>query len=119
MPGAVRRTLMASAVAGLMVVGLAPAASATPVCTDGYKGGPPLAACGNRIFPESYLTKAYIQYSPDPTGFREYADGIAFLAQKYPRYVQVFSLESKYGKKAVSAGPDGKRSTATGDTGDG
>jgi hypothetical protein len=114
-----RRVLVVTAAAALLVGGLAPAASATPVCTDGYKGGPPLAACGNRIFPEAAVAKAYIQYSPDPTGFREYADGIAFLAQKYPRYIQVFSLDSRYGKKAVSAGPDGKRSTAAGDTGDG
>src|SRR4051794_23644626 len=119
MPGAVRRTLMASAVAGLLVVGLAPAASATPVCTDGYKGGPPLAACGGRIFPEAAVARSYVQYRPDATGFREYEDGIAFLAKKYPRYVQVFSLDSRYGKKAVTAGPDAKRSTESGDSGDG
>jgi hypothetical protein len=107
------------AAAALFLAGLAPMASATPVCTDGYKGGPPLATCGNRIFPEAALTKAYVQYSADPTGFREYADGIAFLAQKYPRFVQVFALDERYGKKAVSAGPDAKRSTDPADTGDG
>jgi hypothetical protein len=102
-----------------MVIGIAPAASATPVCTDGYKGGPPAATCGNRIFPEAAVARAYVQYSADATGFREYQDGIAYLAQKYPRYVQVFSLDARYGAKAVSAGPDGKRSTDAADTGDG
>ena len=110
---------MATTVAGLLVVGLAPAASATPVCTDGYKGGAPLAACGGRIFPEAAVARSYVQYKPDVTGFREYEDGIAYLAKKYPRFVQVFSLDAKYGKKAVTAGPDGKRSTDPGDTGDG
>ena len=114
-----RRGLLVTAVAGLLVVGLAPAASATPVCTDGYKGGPPLAACGNRIFPEAAVARSYVQYKPDPAGFREYEDGIAFLAKKYPRWVQVFSLDARYGKKAVTAGPDGKRSTDAGDSGDG
>src|SRR3954468_19272686 len=94
-------------------------AGATPVCTDGYKGGPPAAACGGRIFPEAALTRGYIQYNEDPSGFSEYRDGIAYLAQKYPRYVQVFSLASKYGKGAVSAGPDQLRALAQGDTGDG
>jgi hypothetical protein len=118
MPGA-RKGLLVTALAVLLVVGLAPAASATPVCTDGYKGGPPLAACGNRIFPEAAVARAYVQYKPDPTGFREYEDGIAFLAKRYPRYVQVFSLDARYGKKAVTAGPDAKRSTEAGDSGDG
>src|SRR3954471_17883590 len=84
----------------------AASASATPVCTDGYKGGPPAVLCGGRIFPEAALTRGYVQYTSDPTAFNEYRDGIAYLAQKYPRYVKVFSLSSKYGKKAVSAGPD-------------
>src|SRR3954470_20324265 len=108
-------------VAAALALGLATAgpAIATPVCTDGYKGGPPAAVCGGRIFPEAALTRGYIQYTEDPTGFSEYRDGIAYLAQKYPRYVQVFSLASKYGKAAVSAGPDGLRALAQGDTGDG
>ncbi|MBK5305981.1 MAG: hypothetical protein JJD92_04755 [Frankiaceae bacterium] len=114
-----RRALLVTAAAALMVIGIAPEAGATPVCTDGYKGGPPAATCGNRIFPESALTKAYVQYNPDPTGFREYEDGLAYLAQKYARYVQVFSLDARYGKNAVTAGPDQKRSYENGDTGDG
>lgn len=114
-----RRVLTVMAAAALLLGGLAPAASATPVCTDGYKGGPPLTTCGNRIFPEAAVARSYVQYSPDPSGFREYADGIAFLAKKYPRYVQVFSLDQRYGKNAVTAGPDKKRSYEAGDTGDG
>src|SRR3954470_21403845 len=103
----------------LAVLATAGPALATPVCTDGYKGGPPAAVCGGRIFPEAALTRGYIQYTEDPSGFAEYRDGIAYLAQKYPRYVQVFSLASKYGKAAVSAGPDKLRALAQGDTGDG
>ena len=34
---------------GLALVGLAPPAAATPVCTDGFHGGPPLAECGSHL----------------------------------------------------------------------
>ena len=98
---------------------LAAPAAATPVCTDGYKGGPPAAACGGRIFPEAALSRAYVQYSPDPFGFIEYQHGIEYLAQKYPRWVSVFTLKDRYGNPAVSAGPDKKRPGEPGDTGDG
>ena len=54
----------------LITAGLAAPASATPVCTDGYKGGPPLAICGGRIFPEAEVARSYVQYLPDPAGFR-------------------------------------------------
>ncbi len=101
------------------LVALAPPAAATPVCTDGYKGGAPLAACGNRIFPEAAVAKAYVQYLPNAAGFSEYLDGVAFMAQKYPRWVSAFTFRSKYGDQAVSAGPDGIRSTDEADTGDG
>ena len=107
---------MAAAAATL---GLAAPADATPVCTDGYKGGPPAAQCGGRIFPEAANTQAYIQYTPNPVGFTEYQHGIEYLAQKYPRWVSVFTLSSLYGPEAVSAGPDGKRPGEPGDTGDG
>lgn len=105
---------------GLAVAGLAGPAAATPVCTDGYKGGPPLTECGGRIFPESAMTQAYVQYRPNATGFREYADGIAYLAKKYPRYVSVFTLRDYFHDPlAITAGPDGKRAGQPGDTGDG
>jgi hypothetical protein len=110
--------------AGLMITIAAPAAQATPVCTDGYKGGPPLALCGGRIFPEAHNSFAYVQYSPypdqtplGPAGFREYQDGIDYLAQKYPRFVKVTKLSDVYGPGAVSVGRDGKRPGETGDTG--
>src|SRR3954454_17157195 len=101
-------------------------AGATPVCTDGYKGGPPLSLCGGRVFPESNNAVGYIQQTPypsagplGPAGFREYQDGIEFLAQKYPRYVKVTNLSDVYGKNAVSAGDDVKRAGTPGDTGHG
>src|SRR4051794_39636512 len=107
------------ALAGSLLVAQAPA-HATPVCTDGYKGGPPSAVCGGRIFPESSLTQAYVQYRPNATGFREYADGLGYLAQKYPRYVSVFTLSQHFkDPRAVSAGPDGILAGDPGDTGDG
>ncbi|MGH2711706.1 MAG: hypothetical protein ACRDH9_10945 [Actinomycetota bacterium] len=96
------------------------AAQATPVCTDGYMGGPPLAACGGRVFPEVAGSLDYVQYSAQPqTGFREYQHGLQFLAQRYPRWISVFTLRSLYGDDAVSMGPDGKRSHAEDDTNDG
>jgi hypothetical protein len=105
---------------------IAAPAGATPVCTDGYKGGPPLALCGGRIFPEAENAIGYVQYSPypdatpvGPAGFREYQDGIDYLAQKYPRFVKVQNLSDVYGPNAVSVGPDGKRPGEPGDTGDG
>jgi hypothetical protein len=98
---------------------LAATAVATPVCTDGYKGGPPASECGGRIFPEAAIAKAYVQYNADPFGFIEYQHGIEYLAKKYPRWVSVFKLSDRYGKDAVSAGPDQIRSYEDGDAGDG
>jgi hypothetical protein len=120
-----KKWLLAAAVAGSAFTAMP--ASATPVCTDGYKGGPPLALCGGRIFPESTNAVGYVQYtaypSPQPglgpAGFREYQDGIDFMAQKYPRFVTVTKLSDVYGKNAVSAGPDVKRAFDPADTGDG
>ena len=103
-----------------VVMGVAPA-SATPVCTDGYKGGPPLAECGLRIFPEAALTQGYVQFQPQPgTGFIEYQHGIEYMAIKYPRWVSVTTLREMTGNpNAVSAGFDGIRAGEDGDTGDG
>jgi hypothetical protein len=109
---------LGSALALWMLVVVAPA-GATPVCTDGYKGGPPAALCGGRIFPEAALANSYVQYTADPLGFMEYQHGVEYLAQKYPRYVSVFKLSDRYGPQAVSSGPDEIRSTEPGDTGDG
>ncbi len=96
-------------------------ANATPVCTDGYKGGPPLAACGGRVFPEAAGSLDYVQYLPDPqTGFREYQHGLEFLQQRYPRWISVFTLRSRFGNDdAVSMGPDRIRSHDPADTNDG
>jgi hypothetical protein len=107
------------ALTALVAAVAAAPAQATPVCTDGYEGGPPAALCGGRIFPEAALTRAYVQYTSDPTGFNEYRHGIEYLAQKYPRWVSVFSLRQKYGADAVSSGPDAKRSYAPDDGNDG
>jgi hypothetical protein len=115
-----RTTLpLGCAIALLALLVLAAPASATPVCTDGYKGGPPRDACGGRIFPEAGLTRAYVQYTPDPAGFAEYQHGIEYLASQYPRWVSVSSLSAKYGEDAVSAGPDQVRPYLDDDSGDG
>src|SRR5688572_30267315 len=113
------RAARATAVASLLTLVCAAPAAATPVCTDGYEGGPPAALCGGRIFPEAAIARAYIQYLSDPTGFNEYRHGIEYLAQKYPRWISVFSLRQKYGADAVSAGPDAVRSYAPNDANDG
>ena len=113
------RAVRATALVALLTLALAAPAGATPVCTDGYKGGPPTALCGGRIFPEAELARGYIQYSPDAFGFIEYQHGIEYLAQKYPRWISVFKLSDLYGEDAVSAGPDALRSYEEGDTGDG
>ena len=95
-------------------------AHATPVCTDGFRGGPPLALCGGRVFPEAANAQDYVQYSPDPTGFREYQDGLEYLETLYPRWIEVFTLSEHFDDPdAVSVGPDGIRSYAPNDTGDG
>lgn len=98
---------------------MAAPAAATPVCTDGYMGGPPLAACGGRIFPEAALSRAYIQYTADPRGFKEYQHGLEYLAMKYPRWVTLTTLDKLYGEDAKSVGPDLKRTYDPADTGDG
>ena len=106
-----------------VTLALPTAAQATPVCTDGYKGGAPLAACGNRIFPEATNTapgQSPVKLNPDATGFREFQDGVDFMAQKYSRWVSVFTLSSHYGTPlAKSVGPDGVRSYEDGDAEDG
>ena len=110
------------AVIAVITAVLLPAATAfaTPVCTDGYEGGPPLAMCGGRIFPEAENAVGYVQFQADPTGFKEYQHGIEFLAQQYPRWISVFSLRDHYGTdEAVSAWTDEFRSHEDGDTGDG
>jgi hypothetical protein len=102
------------------LVAAAPAASATPVCTDGFNGGPPLALCGGRIFPEAAAARSYVQYAADPRGFREYADGLLYLEKLYPRWVDVFTLDEHFkDAKAVTAGPDKVRSYEPTDKGDG
>ena len=115
------RLALAVVMATMALVLFAPIASATPVCTDGYMGGPPLEACGGRVFPEAENSLDYVQYLPDPaTRFSEYQHGIEYLAELYPRWVSVFTLSDLYNEPdAVSIGPDGRRSTAKGDTGDG
>lgn len=95
-------------------------ASATPVCTDGYEGGPPLAACGGRIFPEAAVARSYIQFQPDPAAFMEYQHGLEYLAQTYPRWVSVTTLREHFRDvNAVSAGPDEVRSYEEKDEGRG
>lgn len=119
---AVRRVAAGSGLAvllGLSTVVTAAPAQASPVCTDGFNGGLPLAACGGRVFPEAENSQAYVQFREDARGFSEYRDGLLYLEQLYPRYVDVFTLSEKYGKNAVSAGPDGIRAGDPGDTGDG
>src|SRR5688572_9671727 len=113
------RVVRALAVAGLLVLVSAVPAAATPVCTDGYKGGPPAALCGGRIFPEAEFARGYIQYTPDAFGFVEYQHGIEYLAEKYPRWISVFRLSDLYGDEALSAGPDELRSYEDGDADDG
>lgn len=120
-PRPARRALLVLALALGLLVPTAVPATATPVCTDGYEGGPPLALCGNRIFPEAELARGYVQYTPDPvTGFAEYRHGLEYLAKKYPRWVSVFTLRDVYGTdEAVTAAFDGFRADDEDDTGDG
>jgi hypothetical protein len=114
------RKRVTALVATAATLGLAATATATPVCTDGYKGGPPAAECGGRVFPEAEMAQAYIQYHANPMGFEEFRHGLEYLAQKYPRWVSVTTLDQIYSDpKAVSAGPDGIRPHEQGDTGDG
>ena len=110
-----------AAALGTAALVLPSVASATPVCTDGFMGGPPRELCGGRVFPESSLAKDYVQYTAQPgTGFKEFEMGTKYLAQLYPRWVSVFNLRDYYGDAdAVSMGPDGNRSYEPDDTGDG
>lgn len=105
----------------LVTLAVPTAASATPVCTDGYMGGPSRSECGGRVFPEAAESVEYVQYSPDPvTGFAEYQHGIEYLEQLYPRWISVFTLNERFGTdEAVGVGPDGVRSYEDGDAGDG
>ena len=115
-----RRTLICGVIAVVFGTMFIPPAGATPVCTDGFKGGPSLTLCGGRTFPEVENSTDYVQYLPDPaTGFSEYVHGMQYLQETYPRWISVFTLRSLYGDDAVSMGPDGDRSYEEDDTGDG
>ncbi|HZD18290.1 MAG TPA: M14 family zinc carboxypeptidase, partial [Actinomycetota bacterium] len=105
----------------VIALGVALPAAATPVCTDGYLGGPPRELCGGRVFPEAELARDYVQYLPQPgTGIPEYRAGIEYLEQLYPRWVSVFTLSERYADDdAVSMGPDRIRSYEPGDSDDG
>ena len=105
----------------LVALSAAPSAQATPVCTDGFMNGPPRALCGNRIFPEAEMARAYIQFAPQPgTGFAEYRHGLEYIAASYPRWVSVTTLAELYDDEdAKSAGPDEIRSYLANDSGDG
>ena len=114
--------IKAAVVAFAVIAALVPLgpAQATPVCTDGFKGGPPLATCGNRTFPEAAVARSYVQYLADPAGFQEYKHGLQFLEEKYPRWIDVFSFSQHFGtKKAVTAGEDNIRPYEDDDTKDG
>lgn len=116
----IRRILLVACTAAMVLAPVLPA-SATPVCTDGYMGGPPAALCDGRIFPEAAVARAYVQYSPDPlTGFAEYRHGLEYLAQQYPQWISVFTLRDVFETdEAVSAAFDDFRSYEDGDTADG
>jgi hypothetical protein len=111
---------MGAVTAALLLLSAVPAA-ATPVCTDGYMGGPPLTLCGGRVFPEVTNSNDYVQYMPDPaTGFSEYRHGLEYLEETYPRWISVFTLNEFFDTKdAVSAGADGVRSYEKDDADDG
>ncbi|MDQ3952034.1 MAG: hypothetical protein M3279_03555, partial [Actinomycetota bacterium] len=114
------RKAAAALAAGMLAATIVPAvAAASPVCTDGYEGGPPQAVCGGRIFPEAAVARSYVQYLPDPSGFREYQHGIEYLAEAYPRWISVFTLADVYEDDAKSAWEDNVRSYEKDDSDDG
>ena len=118
--GISKRLVVLVAAGSLMSAMWIPPAAATPVCTDGFKGGPPLATCGGRIFPEAEIARAYVQYLPDPSGFMEYEHGIKYLAKLYPRWISVFTFADHFRDgRARTAGEDGVRSYEGGDSEDG
>ncbi|HWL65854.1 MAG TPA: hypothetical protein VNP73_07760 [Actinomycetota bacterium] len=115
-----RRRWAAAILAVILVILTAGPALATPVCTDGYMGGPPRDLCGGRVFPEVENSVDYVQFLPDPAGFSEYRHGLEYLEKLYPRWISVFTLAKHYDDKdAVSAGPDAVRSFEKEDSGDG
>lgn len=114
--------LLSTAVCSIVgSVVLATPAAATPVCTDGYMGGPPRELCGGRVFPEASNAVGYVQYMPAPgTGFKEYQHGLEYLAQLYPRFVKVHKLSDLVNDpKAITVGLDEIRPDEEGETGDG
>ena len=119
-------SLIVAVVAAALVM-IAPVASATPVCTNGYGGqNPPrpLSQCGGRVFPEAADSTEYVQYAPEPvTNFREYWHGMKYLESlpQNDRWIDVFELSSLpgYGPDAVTAGPDDRPATFANDTNDG
>jgi len=117
----VRRFWLTAAAICASIALSATAAVATPVCTDGFEGGPPRDLCGGRVFPEVSNSTDYVQFLPDPaTGFSEYRSGLEYLEELYPRWISVFTLQDYFkNKDAVSAGPDGVRPDDPEDSDDG
>jgi Zinc carboxypeptidase len=79
-PHPIRLAVAAMAVA--LAVGAVPAA-ATPVCYE-----LPEAACGLRVFAEAIHSATFLQHDSG-----EYEGGIKALAQRFPRFVKVNSLD--------------------------
>jgi hypothetical protein len=81
-------------VAALLAPGMVRAIAA-PVCSD-----VPEAACGFRIFAEPTNSATFLQYDN-----HEYENGIKALAERFPRFVKVSSLDVLLGDPtAVSVG---------------
>lgn len=82
-----KKPRMTRLVSGLFAVALAagvPAATAAPVCYE-----LPEAACGMRIFAEAVNSATFLQHDNG-----EYEGGIKALAQRFPRFVRVNSLDA-------------------------
>jgi hypothetical protein len=60
-----------------------------------------------------------VQYLPDPAGFSEYQHGLEYLAELYPRWISVFTLDEHFRNgQAKTVGEDGIRPGEKGDTED-
>lgn len=83
-----------ASVAVVLAAGVLPAMAA-PVCST-----IPEAACGFRIFAEPYASATFLQHDNG-----EYEGGIKALAERFPRFVKVNSLDALLGDpEAVSYG---------------
>ena len=114
------RAVRATVLAALLTLALAAPAAATPVCTDGYKGGPPASLCGGRIFPEAELARGVRAVHAGPVRLHRVPARHRVPRAEVPALdLGLHAVATSTATTRSAPGPTGMRSYEEGDAGDG